>query len=92
MDYFLGLKNEDEIKKRFRALAVENHPDKGGDVSVMQEINRQKVLALKNISSPFFSSSANFKSHNRESSLSDEQIWELIRFSMDVLLKMFNKE
>ena len=46
MKYFEGLINEKEIKDRYKELAKKHHPDIGGDVDVMKEINNQyeKVL------------------------------------------------
>jgi len=39
MKYFSKAKTLDEAKSIFRTLAMENHPDKGGDTAIMQEIN-----------------------------------------------------
>jgi hypothetical protein len=40
-NYFQTCKTLDEAKKEFYALAKIHHPDKGGDVAVMQEILNQ---------------------------------------------------
>lgn len=47
-DYFKGCSNEREYKLRFVTLAKKHHPDKGGDVKVMQEVNRQYDTIKKN--------------------------------------------
>ncbi len=47
MNYFEGLKNENEIKSRYKDLAKEHHPDLGGETSVMQEINTQYKSVLE---------------------------------------------
>ena len=44
MDYYkvLGLEKNasaDDIKKAYRTLANKHHPDKGGNLKTMQEIN-----------------------------------------------------
>lgn len=44
--YFSQTQNVTDIKKLFRELALANHPDRGGDTAVMQEINRQYQNAL----------------------------------------------
>ena len=36
-----------EIKQRFRKLAFQNHPDRGGNKAAMQEILRQYEVALQ---------------------------------------------
>lgn len=41
MNYFSDCKTPDEAKDRYRFLAKENHPDKGGSSDTMKEINRQ---------------------------------------------------
>lgn len=47
MRYFAHLHTVEEIKKEFRRLAMENHPDRGGDTATMQEIIEQYHAALK---------------------------------------------
>ena len=42
--YFNGIKSFDELKKRFRDLARQNHPDAGGDPEVMKAINSEYDL------------------------------------------------
>ena len=39
MDYFKNIHSLAELKKVYRRLALENHPDKGGSTEVMQQIN-----------------------------------------------------
>ena len=39
MKYFDKINTLDELKSRYRDLAMINHPDRGGDVKIMQEIN-----------------------------------------------------
>lgn len=45
--YFDGLVTVEEIKAHFRRLAIQHHPDKGGDVRIMQAINQQYHEALQ---------------------------------------------
>ena len=41
-DYFSGINNVDDAKKRYRKLSMEHHPDMpGGSTEKMQEINKQ---------------------------------------------------
>ena len=39
MAYFKNVHSLAELKKEYRRLALENHPDKGGSTEVMQQIN-----------------------------------------------------
>lgn len=41
MNYFIDIRSFAELKKEYRRLAKENHPDKGGDTTIMQQINIQ---------------------------------------------------
>lgn len=45
--YFADLLTVDEVKKRYRLLAFEHHPDRGGDHATMQRINAEYHDALK---------------------------------------------
>ena len=39
MTYFKNINSLAELKKEYRHLALENHPDKGGNTEMMQQIN-----------------------------------------------------
>lgn len=41
MSYFGSIKSFDELKSRYRALAMQHHPDRGGDLATMQAINAE---------------------------------------------------
>lgn len=43
-DYFDGCDSLQEVQQRYRQLAKENHPDVGGDASVMADINKQYTI------------------------------------------------
>lgn len=53
-NYFSGCASLDEVKQRYKQLALENHPDRGGDKRVMQEINAQYEAIKKNPSFKFW--------------------------------------
>ena len=41
MKWFVGVTTLDELKKRYRKLAMQHHPDMGGDLETMKEINNE---------------------------------------------------
>jgi hypothetical protein len=46
--YFMDCTTMEELKKEYKKLAFANHPDLGGDIKTMQEINSQYDLVLVN--------------------------------------------
>jgi hypothetical protein len=48
VNYFQGLTTVEEIKAQYRKLAFKFHPDHGGDLERMKELNLQYEKALKN--------------------------------------------
>ena len=52
--YFIGCTTLNEVKTLYRNLAKQHHPDKGGDVVIMQEINNQYSQAIKDIANGGF--------------------------------------
>jgi hypothetical protein len=46
MKYFSKAKSIEEAKILYKKLALENHPDKGGETATMQEINAEFELAF----------------------------------------------
>ena len=47
MKYFEGLREEKDIKARYKELAKQHHPDTGGDTEIMKEINSQYETVLR---------------------------------------------
>ncbi|MPM03141.1 hypothetical protein SDC9_49401 [bioreactor metagenome] len=39
--FFINCKNLDELKKAYKAAAMKNHPDMGGDTATMQAVNAE---------------------------------------------------
>jgi|SRR3989339_1238837 len=50
--YFSDCRTLDEVKRRYKELAMLHHPDKGGDTATMQEVNAQYENIIRN---PIFS-------------------------------------
>jgi hypothetical protein len=47
MNYFQGCSTVAEIKVQYKKLAFQYHPDLGGDVEIMKDLNNQYEKALK---------------------------------------------
>ena len=41
MTYFQNIHSLADLKKEYRRLALEHHPDKGGDTAIMQQVNAE---------------------------------------------------
>lgn len=48
---FAGMDTAADINKKYRALAAERHPDKGGSTEAMAELNRWRDEALREVTS-----------------------------------------
>ena len=42
MAYFHNIHSLADLKKEYRRLALQHHPDKGGDTAIMQQVNTDK--------------------------------------------------
>lgn len=49
MKFFEGLTTKEQIKSKFKELALKFHPDRGGNNKLMSELNKQYEQALKDI-------------------------------------------
>lgn len=49
MNYFKHCTTIDEVKKHYRQLAKDNHPDKGGNLATMQAINTEYAFVCAKI-------------------------------------------
>jgi curved DNA-binding protein CbpA len=47
--YFSSCTTPEDVKKLYRTLAMQHHPDHGGDTATMQEINAQYKRALSSL-------------------------------------------
>ena len=41
MAYFHNIHSLADLKKEYRRLALQHHPDKGGDTAIMQQVNTE---------------------------------------------------
>lgn len=49
MKYFTNIQTLEELKKEYKKLALENHPDRGGDVEVMKAINAEYDIMFNKV-------------------------------------------
>jgi hypothetical protein len=49
--YFSDCRTLEEVKRRYKELAMQHHPDRGGCTATMQDINNEYENVMKN---PFF--------------------------------------
>jgi hypothetical protein len=49
MQFFQQCTTLDEVKARYRVLAKEHHPDRGGDLATMQAVNKEYAFACARI-------------------------------------------
>lgn len=61
--YFDGINNVAALRREYRKLAKINHPDRGGDYQIMQEINREYAVLSRSFTA---SNSQNTSARNEK--------------------------
>lgn len=61
-NYFKECKSKEDAKKLYKKLAFKHHPDRGGDIETMKEINNQFDYFMEN----FVKSKKNTKKDNKK--------------------------
>jgi curved DNA-binding protein CbpA len=49
INYFAGVTTLEELKKQYRKLAMIHHPDRGGDLQAMKDINNEYEFLFKKL-------------------------------------------
>jgi hypothetical protein len=81
ISFFSTSRTLDEVKREYKRLAMLHHPDRGGNTSTMQEINRQYEQIIND---PFFGFS-NTKPEAQEDFITFPEIIEqIIRFDITI--------
>lgn len=75
--YFWDCKSLDDVKALYKKLAMEFHPDRGGDTQIMQEINLQYEQIKQN---PFFKFSNKKEETQKDYSVFPEIINNIIGY------------
>ncbi len=61
--YFQDCRTLEEVKRKYKELAMLHHPDRGGNTATMQDINNEYESVMKN---PFFSFSEQTEQEQQE--------------------------
>lgn len=81
--YFDNVKNLKELKERYRKLAMDNHPDKGGDLETMKRINCEYKLMFEKVKNKWETKDGK-EYYNNDTQETPEQFIDV----MDSLFKM----
>jgi hypothetical protein len=68
-NYFVNCQTLDEVKKLYRQLAKELHPDKGGSTEAMQILNAQYTQAIKLIAKGYKGTGTKFTDQEAEAEI-----------------------
>lgn len=80
--FFKNIETLEELKAQYRALAIKNHPDRGGDVEVMKAINNEYDDLFKRVKD--IHKNAKGETYTKENAETPEQFRDII----DALLRM----
>lgn len=80
--YFTKIETLEELKKQYRALAMKNHPDRGGDVETMKLINAEYDKAFAEVKDTH--KNAKGETYTKESTETPEEFRDII----DRLMRM----
>lgn len=81
-NYFEGCGSLEDIRNRYRQLALKHHPDRGGDTATMQEINRQYARCSANATA-----TANPQQTATEATTASE-VSERIRAAIEAIVRL----
>ena len=86
MKFFANCKTLDEVKATYKKLAMQHHPDRGGDTATMQAINNEYAFVSAKIAA-----GGNFTAEEQENEMrfSEEyrKVIEQIIFLPDILIE-----
>ncbi|HEY3369394.1 MAG TPA: hypothetical protein VGK10_01020 [Prolixibacteraceae bacterium] len=83
MNYFENVRTLEELRKQYRNLAFANHPDRGGETAVMQEINNQ----YEKLSQKLIEGNESFSDERKEW---EHQVSEELRQKLDKVIFLPN--
>src|SRR5271157_2704697 len=80
--FFTNCQNLDEVKRRYKELALKYHPDRGGGTETMQQINAEYQNIIKN---PFFNFSGQTEQQQKDFVIYPEIIGKIISFEWIII-------
>ena len=85
-NYFEGCTSVPDVKTRYRNLAMDNHPDRGGDEEVMKAVNAAYQHKLENMDGSFYVGTDDEEHEYRYDSVVEkkvaEKVQELFKFQL----------
>ena len=82
LKYFRNVRTLEELKKAYRVLAMANHPDRGGDLEKMKEINAEYDAVFQKVKN--LHTNAKGETYTKETEEAPEEFRNII----DRLMKM----
>lgn len=90
MKYFAAINNLEELKREYKRLAMQHHPDRGGDTATMQAINAEYDAAFARLKVIYNATAATPTTETAESTRSEfytQNGWKGSRYDSDMPLK-----
>lgn len=85
MKYFQHVENIEQLKQEYKKLCFKNHPDLGGSVEAMQEINAEYEKMLERLANEFNSGEKDKDyTYNWQNDKFAEMIQKIITFRVDI--------
>ena len=82
--YFTGVKTVDELRQRYKELLKQYHPDNGGDLHIMQEINAEYQVIFDILRQQTTESNTFTEQVNKEDVALRTVLNQIISFDMDI--------
>ena len=82
--YFTGVKTVDELRQRYKELLKQYHPDNGGDLHIMQEINAEYEVVFAILKQQTTESSKSTKQASEEDIALRAVLNEIISLDIDI--------
>lgn len=80
--YFKNCKTLEDLKKNYKRLAMDNHPDRGGDLETMKEINRQYEIRFEKLKNKHLNREG--ETYEKETSETPHEFIDLINKLLDI--------